>query len=170
MSTRLPKIWSMTLSSDLDRLNQLYTRSTNFGSHIETSTDTIVCQLLFWIFPKAFDSAWWPSIFKNILICSGCPPNLLTAIYSFFADRQVVWILLGFRSLNVLHLAALRVLSSAPCFGTFFWFSLWSSHTQIYNCYCVCRWLNHNGSTTHCAAFDHVVEWLSLWTSWLESD
>ena len=38
---------------------------------------------------KAFDSAWWPSIF-NILICSGCPPNLLTAIYSFFADRQVV--------------------------------------------------------------------------------
>ena len=38
---------------------------------------------------KAFDSAWWPSIFDT-LKHSECPPRLLSAIHNFFADRQVL--------------------------------------------------------------------------------
>ena len=38
---------------------------------------------------KAFDSAWWPSIFDT-LKHSECPPRLLSAIHNFFANRQVL--------------------------------------------------------------------------------
>ena len=79
---------------------------------------------------KAFDSAWWLSIF-NILTRSDCPPNLLAAIYSFFADRHDVLDFAGVSVSKCLILGCPQgsILSPLLC-GTFFFDSVFDLPTH----------------------------------------